>query len=133
MSSKNSKEALSQPVVLVNDGVSSAVGDGEEEESEEVSRQRFMLGLAYMLAMGVCGIVLVAIGSNLKRNFIIKIFENIFTFSFFLDNCHAMSNIYLFFIFYFLFFRTGFKLSYHHNKGKFHFTIRVFLSIVCVV
>jgi hypothetical protein len=68
MSSKDSKEALSQPVVLVNDGVS--VGDGEEEEGEEVSRQRFMLGLAYMLAMGVCGIVLVAIGSNLKRNFL---------------------------------------------------------------
>lgn len=31
-----------------------------------VKRQRSMLGVAYMMAMGVCGIVLVAIGSNLR-------------------------------------------------------------------
>lgn len=36
-------------------------------EDEAVARQRYMLGLAYMLAMGMCGIVLVAIGSNLKQ------------------------------------------------------------------
>jgi hypothetical protein len=29
--------------------------------------QRFRLGVAYMMAMGVCGIVLVAIGSNLSK------------------------------------------------------------------
>jgi predicted MFS family arabinose efflux permease len=32
-----------------------------------VTKQRYRLGVAYMMAMGVCGIVLVAIGSNLKQ------------------------------------------------------------------
>jgi len=38
-----------------------------EDEDPAVLRQRKALGVSYMLAMGVCGIVLVAIGSNLKQ------------------------------------------------------------------
>jgi len=37
------------------------------EEDPAVEHQRFLLGIAYMMAMGVCGIILVAIGSNLKQ------------------------------------------------------------------
>ena len=44
------------------------------EDSPEVKRQRYLLGISYMMAMGVCGIVLVAIGSNLKQ---------------LADNCHT--------------------------------------------
>lgn len=33
-------------------------------ELADIQKQRFRLGVAYMMAMGVCGIVLVAIGSK---------------------------------------------------------------------
>ena len=43
-----------------------AAGGGDDDDPA-VAKQRFLLGIAYMMAMGVCGIVLVAIGSNLKQ------------------------------------------------------------------
>lgn len=38
---------------------------GVMEDDKATTRGRFILGIAYMLDMGVCGIILVAIGSNL--------------------------------------------------------------------
>ena len=38
----------------------------ETTEEQKVQWQRKILGIGYMMAMGVCGIVLVAIGSNLS-------------------------------------------------------------------
>jgi len=56
-----------QGETLRTEGSSVKADQPIEEEDAAVAKQRKMLGLAYMLAMGVCGIVLVAIGSNLKQ------------------------------------------------------------------
>jgi len=37
------------------------------DDSISVASARHQLGVAYLMAMGICGIVLVAIGSNLKQ------------------------------------------------------------------
>jgi hypothetical protein len=52
---KSLDDALKRPVDL------------DDDADDYVKQQRFLLGVAYMLSMGVCGIVLCAIGSNLKQ------------------------------------------------------------------